>query len=333
MASASEKQTEAVKPPTEVVDATESVATNTPVIESTPAVESTPVVANTPVVASNPVTSDTPVTSNAPVMANTSGNEGLSVTCSRTLIANSPTSYLVEISVNKGNLAGFAKLLETLPAGFTAVSGESKGASFSFNDQKVKFVWVSLPADPEFMVSYKITIAASAFGSGDQPVDGIFSFIENDETKRFTIPTNIIALGSSSSSSPTLATNTVKPTEVPAEKATTPVVADNTKLAATNIPKPQGKVNYRVQIAALHNAVDAGSLAARYNLNESVITEMAQGFTKYTVGSHVEYKAAHDAREVVKNRGVVGPFVTAYNYGTRITVQEALMITSQKWFR
>jgi hypothetical protein len=60
---------------------------------------------------------------------------------------------------------------------------------------------------------------------------------------------------------------------------------------------------------------------------------MAQGFTKYTVGSHKEYKSAHDAREVIKSKGVVGPFVTAYNTGKRITVQEALMITSQKWFR
>ena len=299
-----------------------------------------------------------------PVAANTSGNEGLSVTCTRKVPTNVMTNFLVEITVNKGNLSGFAKLLETLPIGFTAVSGESKGASFSFNDQKVKFVWVSLPSEPEFKLSYKINISAVA--AGTLPIDGIFSYIENDETKKYTIPTSNVTIGSAS---PAIAVNNLtKETTEPEKKkeepaktpvtvdntttpVTTPVVADNTnvptkppvveepaktetaKLSATTIPAPQGDVNYRVQIAALHRAVEASSLATRYNLNEAIITEMAQGFTKYTVGSHKEYKEAHDAREVVKSKGVVGPFVTAYNIGKRITVQEALMITSQKWFR
>ena len=84
---------------------------------------------------------------------------------------------------------------------------------------------------------------------------------------------------------------------------------------------------------ALHNAVDASSLAARYNISSKVNTEMAEGYTKYTVGSHNDYKEARDAREDMRNKGVAGPFVTAYNTGKRITVQEALMITSQKWYR
>ncbi|MBA3705421.1 MAG: hypothetical protein H0W84_05840 [Bacteroidetes bacterium] len=88
-----------------------------------------------------------------------------------------------------------------------------------------------------------------------------------------------------------------------------------------------------MQIAALRRAKDANVLAALFKINENVSTEMAQGFTKYTVGSHPEYKNARDAREEIKNKGVIGPFVTAYNSGKRITVQEALMISNQKWYR
>jgi cell division septation protein DedD len=105
-------------------------------------------------------------------------------------------------------------------------------------------------------------------------------------------------------------------------------------MSATTIPSPQtGSVSYKVQIAALQNAVNANILATRYGINEKINTEMADGFTKYTVGDHTEYKSARDSREVVKNKGVTGPFVTAYNSGKRITVQEALMISSQKWYR
>jgi hypothetical protein len=51
------------------------------------------------------------------------------------------------------------------------------------------------------------------------------------------------------------------------------------------------------------------------------------------VGTFNDYKGARDKREGMKNKGVSGAFVTAYNSGKRITVQEALMITSQKWLR
>lgn len=317
-----------------------------------------------------PVATPTTELTNTPVVANLSGNEGLSVSCSRKIPLSPGNEFTVELNINKGNLSGFAKLLETLPAGFVATAGETKGATFTFTDQKVKFVWVSMPSEPEFKVTYKV---ASAINPVNQPVDGIFSYIENDETKKYTIATTIIGTESTSTpviasnltpvekkeepkaetpttpaetttttpttSTPIVADNTVKPTETTppvSDVATTPVTppADNTKvLSATTVPVPQGDVNYRVQIAALHKAVEASKLATRYNLFEPVITEMAQGFTKYTIGSHKEYKSAHDARDIIKNKGVVGPFVTAYNSGKRITVQEALMITSQKWFR
>jgi hypothetical protein len=44
------------------------------------------------------------------------------------------------------------------------------------------------------------------------------------------------------------------------------------------------------------------------------------------------YKGARNYREIIKDQHKIeGPFVTAYNNGTRITVQEALMISKDQW--
>ncbi|HET6226315.1 MAG TPA: hypothetical protein VFF27_08555 [Bacteroidia bacterium] len=352
------KQTVEITPATiniigEAAAVTKTEPTPTPQPETANTTTTTPTQTETPTQPSS--------TSGTPQVANLSGNAGLSVSCTRKVPLTPGNEFTVELNINKGNLSGFAKLLETLPAGFTASAGESKGASFSFSDQKVKFVWVSMPSEPEFKVTYKIT---STTDPKNQLIDGIFSYIENDETKKYTIATTIIGTEPGTTPPPvaanitpekkeepkvetpvtppteTATTTPVTPTTTPTETVTaqtatpTQTPADNTKvLSASTVPVPNSSVNYRVQIAALHKAVEANALATRYNLYEPVITEMAQGFTKYTVGSHKEYKSAHDARDIIKNKGVVGPFVTAYNSGKRITVQEALMITSQKWFR
>ncbi|MCC6837575.1 MAG: hypothetical protein IT234_03445 [Bacteroidia bacterium] len=289
--------------------------------------------------------------------------EPSSIKCERKINTISASEAIVEVIINKGNASGFAKLIETIPAGCTATLNEAQGASFTFADGKAKFVWVSMPTQPEYKISYKLAITSPAPG---QAIDGVFSYIENDETKKFVIAS--MPINSSSTSEPVVS-NTANTTEnntstsnsttttTPENKTPDPInttttnntdantASNNTNntttnngnetkaLSATTIPAPQTAVNYKVQIAALQRAVSADALATRYGINEKINTEMADGFTKYTVGTHNEYKSARDAREAVKNKGVAGPFVTAYNSGKRITVQEALMITSQKWYR
>ena len=49
------------------------------------------------------------------------------------------------------------------------------------------------------------------------------------------------------------------------------------------------------------------------------------------VGNHSEYKKARDSRNELKNHEFPGPFVSAYNYGERISVQEALILSKQNW--
>ena len=73
------------------------------------------------------------------------------------------------VDARKGDVSGFAKLQQILPNGFSAEAGESANATFSFKDQKVKFLWMALPND-DFTVSYKVNVDGSL--SGNQIVEG-----------------------------------------------------------------------------------------------------------------------------------------------------------------
>jgi hypothetical protein len=193
---------------------------------------------------------------------------------------------------------------------------------------------LTLPNKPEFRIKYKVTITSDAT-NGKQNIEGSFSYIENDETKKLLVAASTIDVGGVVA--PTIAENTQseeKTKEVENDMAKTTVpVKEEKQTAASSIPLPQGSVSFSVQIAALQKAKAAEQVASIYNLSVPVKTEMADGLTKYTVGNYNEYKKGRDAREAMKAKGVKDAWVASYNDGKRITVQEALMISNQKWYR
>jgi septal ring-binding cell division protein DamX len=111
--------------------------------------------------------------------------------------------FNVELNISKGDVTGFAKLQQDLPTGFTAMPGESANSTFSFKDRKVKFLWMALPSTTDIKVSYKVVVDASV--SGNQIMEGNFSFIRNNETEKFVLPKDIIVV----SSEPTAASQSV----------------------------------------------------------------------------------------------------------------------------
>lgn len=103
------------------------------------------------------------------------------------------TEVRVTVNVEKGDLSGFAKLQLDLPPGLTITAIETKGASFTFADQKAKFIWMALPSTPSFKITY--TLAASADASGPKQIEGRLSYIENNERKTYDLPTASVDLG------------------------------------------------------------------------------------------------------------------------------------------
>ena len=105
---------------------------------------------------------------------------------------------------------------------------------------------------------------------------------------------------------------------------------DNIQNVITN-KKINNNIDYKVQILAGHKIVNSSYFAAKFNFKENYEIESHMGWIKYTVGNHSEYKKARDSRNELNNHEFPGPFVSAYNYGERISVQEALILSKQSW--
>src|SRR4051812_48242239 len=66
--------------------------------------------------------------------------------------------FIVELTINKGMVDGFAQLQQYFPEGF-AVSPMNIGkAKFSFEDHFLKLTWFALPDEATFTVSYDVVV-------------------------------------------------------------------------------------------------------------------------------------------------------------------------------
>ncbi len=118
------------------------------------------------------------------------------------------TTFRVTLKVNKGDVSGFAKLEQILPAGLEATSVDVANSTFSFKERKVKFLWMSLPAETSFTVSYDVKVAAGT--SGNQILEGTFAYIFNNETQKYALPKGIINISAAQTASSEVKTNIVE---------------------------------------------------------------------------------------------------------------------------
>ena len=93
----------------------------------------------------------------------------------------------VHILVNTAGLSKdkFGKVQEKILSGYTATNIESKDAIFSFKDNNIKFLWMTLPSESMFQISYKLTATTPTSEIPD--ISGTFSYVENEGTKIRTI--------------------------------------------------------------------------------------------------------------------------------------------------
>ncbi|MBL7952737.1 MAG: hypothetical protein JNM62_13580 [Flavobacteriales bacterium] len=292
------------------------------------------------------------------------------VTATRTITPVTEKEMLVEVIVKKGDIRGFGKLQETIPDGFTALEKTSSEAIFTAQDRIAKFVWLNLPASQEIKVVYKLranerpegeysingefgyllndetqkaVLGTSKFFVGPKALEVLAN--QNSNMELVANPDADLAKRQAEEQAKRDAGLAAKETAA-REQAEAARRASEQTIAAkqptkpteqpkkvTSIPAPENGVVYKVQICAGHREVGKSYFSNRHRYSGAFSVERHQGWIKYVTGRFGSYAEARDQRIAYNTAGhnFPGPFVTAYNNGDRITVQEALLLSNQKW--
>ena len=286
------------------------------------------VITETPAIVANPDSMASPKTNTTTVATSGNNEPPGEVSAIRTIGGGSvENEFLITLKIKKGATKGFARYSDDIAEGLIAKSVKTDGGSFSVADGKIKFVWVNVPEKDELEISYTLsgTTSNAVFLGGE------YSYLEDNQSKKYKLPPETIAFQAKQTVSvPKQEDNNGNKVETNQN-----TITETQNKADVVTEKKEGSMNYLVQIGAFTNAkVNSNTLVRKFKIRDKIRSEMQDGYSKFMIGSYSEYKNARTQRETVKSvNGVKSAFVVAYNDGKRITVQEALMITNQKWFK
>ncbi len=313
-------------------------------------------------------TETTNVTENTSV-ASTSTE--MSVT--RTITQISPTEFKVDVLILNSKIQGFAKIFETSDPDTQIEKIQDANATVTVDKNTVKFVWFEMPVSPAIAIAYKVKTQSAtttvptingklSFVESNNPKDmaiiqgaavasdviaskpaatnnsdtksDVSTTTESNTNTNTAVNTNTPKTENSAKVENTASNGNANTEEKPSnEVRTNPSKGSET--AVTSVPSAETGITYKVQILAAHRVVNKSYFQSKHGYDGAFNIENHDGWVKYTTGRFDEYKSARDERERLKGdyNTLPGPFVTAYNNGERITVQEALLITKQQWYK
>ncbi|MGW8316429.1 MAG: SPOR domain-containing protein [Bacteroidales bacterium] len=96
--------------------------------------------------------------------------------------------FLVTVTIQKGDLTDYSRFSQDLPLGLSATNVSSPNADFSFDNQRIRVIWLKLPDNPEVSVSYRIHVNERL--KGTFMLGGVFAYVVDDERKFLTVNEN-----------------------------------------------------------------------------------------------------------------------------------------------
>ncbi len=252
---------------------------------------------------------------------------------------NSASSVDADVKINKGAVGNFAKYQLDVPAGYVISAVDAKGGNFTFENQRAKIVWVSVPSEPEFTIKLKVQANSDATNPGT--FSQKFYYLENNEKKEVEATPMVINIGGGGSVASTTPAETkpvtttspteTKPVETQPVTTTTPVETKpvetkpvETKPVTTTTPteskpvKPvaassEAGMTFKVQIGAYSTQPSKSKFSGAGNVSIDLIN----GMYKVTVGNFKTLDDAVKHRDELKSKGYNG-FIAKYKDGVRI---------------
>ncbi len=114
-----------------------------------------------------------------PLCAQDGGSVQIDLDAPQNIVAGN--SFEVTIKVKKGDLKDYSRFSQDLPAGFTASNISSPNADFTFDEERIRIIWLKLPSEPEIEVKYNIDVHQRL--SGILELGGTFAYVEQGERK------------------------------------------------------------------------------------------------------------------------------------------------------
>ncbi len=96
--------------------------------------------------------------------------------------------FLVTVTIQKGGLTDYSRFSQDLPLGLSATNVSSPNADFSFDNQRIRVIWLKLPDNPEVSVSYRIHVNERL--KGTFMLGGVFAYVVDDERKFLNVNEN-----------------------------------------------------------------------------------------------------------------------------------------------
>jgi hypothetical protein len=177
---------------------------------------------------------------------------------------------LVEVSIDKAAIQGFAKMEIVFPEGFIATPAETAGASFTFSEKKVRFVWMTLPTEQTFKVSYYLECDPNF--SGKYEVKGTFSYINDNERVDFKVSAVQVMVSKTDAVAATN-TDTTQP-----DNATSTEINNSTTTETTNVTENTSVASTSTEMSVTRTITQISP--TEFKVDVLILNSKIQGFAK-----------------------------------------------------